>query len=94
MAVSHLNFLNQTKNRSFLPFGTEWSYLFRGSLVQGCDIVYDGDDNSSSKDKILNYLTRAYNTAFGAPFEEIVLLKNHIQVPPNHILEIKPLSYW
>lgn len=64
------------------------------ALVQGCDIVYDGDDNSSSKDKILNYLTRAYNTAFGAPFEEIVLLKNHIQVPPNHILEIKPLSYW
>ena len=33
MAVSHLNFLNQTKNRSFLPFGTEWSYLFRGSLI-------------------------------------------------------------
>lgn len=34
MAVSPLNFLNQTKNRSFLPFGTEWSYLFRGSLEQ------------------------------------------------------------
>ena len=64
------------------------------AIIQGSDIVYDGDDNQSSKDKILNYLTKAYNTAFGSPFEEIVLLKNNIQVPPHRIIEINPLSYW
>lgn len=64
------------------------------AVVPGTDIVYDGFDDCSSKDKILNYLTRAYNTAFGSPFEEIVLLKNHVQVPPNRILEINPITYW
>lgn len=64
------------------------------AAVPGTDIVYDGSDDHSSKDKILNYLTRAYNTAFGSPFEEIVLLKNHVQVPPNRILEINPFTHW
>lgn len=47
-----------------------------------------------SNEKILNYLTKAYTTAFGAPSEVIVLLKNHIQIPPSKILAIKPLSCW
>lgn len=64
------------------------------AAVQGTDIVYDGNEENDSKDRIVDYLTRAYNTAFGSPFEEIVLLKNHVQVPPNRILEIKPLTCW
>lgn len=64
------------------------------ALVQGTDIVYDGENEQSNKDKILNYLTKAYNTAFGSPHEEIILLKNHIQVPPHNIVDINPLSCW
>ena len=64
------------------------------ALVRGTDIVYDGDDDQSDRDKVINYLTKAYNTAFGAPHEEIVLLKNNIQVPPQNIIEINPLSCW
>lgn len=64
------------------------------AAVQGSDIVYDGEDYQSSKDKILNYLTKAYTTAFGAPHEEIVLMKNNTQIPPNRIIEINPLSCW
>lgn len=64
------------------------------AAVQGTDILYDGDDDSSGRDKVLNYLTKAYNTAFGAPSEEILLLKNHIQVSPSRIWEINPVTYW
>ncbi len=64
------------------------------ALVKGTDIVYDSDDDQSSKEKVLHYLTKAYTTAFGSPHEEIVLLKNHIQVPPRNIVDIKPLSCW
>lgn len=62
--------------------------------IPGIDIVYDGDDNKSEKEKIIEYLTKAYNTAFGAPFEEIILLKNNVQVPPERIIEITPFRYW
>ena len=56
MAVSHLNFLNQTKNRSFLPFGTEWSYLFRGSLDQAI-LFYDfkNGGNKVKTDQSITY---------------------------------------
>ena len=64
------------------------------AAVQGTDILYDGDDDSSGRDKVLNYLTKAYNTAFGALSEEILLLKNHIQVSPSRIWEINPVTYW
>ncbi len=63
------------------------------ALVKGTDIVYDSDDKNN-KEKVLHYLTKAYNTAFGSPHEEIVLLKDHIQIPPRNIVEIKPLSCW
>lgn len=64
------------------------------AMVKGSDIVYDSDDEQSDKDKVLNYLTKAYNTAFGVPYEEILLLKNNVQVPPERIIEISPLGYW
>lgn len=64
------------------------------AAAPGTDIVYNGDDRQSSKDKIMNYLTKAYTTAFGSPSEEIVLLKNGVQIPPDRIIDIKPLNYW
>lgn len=62
--------------------------------VSGEKIVYDSDDNQSDEDKVLNYLTKAYWTAFGEPSENILLIKNHIQIPPTDILEIKPMEHW
>lgn len=62
--------------------------------VNGSDIVFDGDDDQSDKDKVLMYLTMAYDTAFGEPFEHILLMKNGIQISPDRIIEIKPLTCW
>lgn len=62
--------------------------------VYGSDIVFDGDDDLSDKDKILMYLTMAYDTAFGEPFEHVILMKNGIQISPDRIIEIKPLTFW
>lgn len=62
--------------------------------VSGKNILYDGYDESSDKDKVLDYLTRAYLTAFGEPTEQILLLKNGIQIHPSNIIEINPINYW
>lgn len=62
--------------------------------VSGDDIIFDGDEGMSDGDKVLMYLTRAYDTAFGAPSEHVLLLKDGIQVLPDRVLEIKPLSCW
>ena len=52
------------------------------------------NDDDSEEDKVLCYLAKAFNNIFGEPHEEVVLLKNGIQVPPKDILEIKPLECW
>ena len=62
--------------------------------VSGEKIIYDSDDNQSDKDKVLNYLTKAYLTAFGEPSENTLLIKNNIQIPPMDIIEIKPMGHW
>ena len=62
--------------------------------VSGEKIIYDSDPNQSDEDKVLNYLTKAYFTAFGEPSENILMIKNHIQIQPMDILEIKPMERW
>lgn len=62
--------------------------------VSGEKIIYDSDDNQSDKDKVLNYLTKVYLTAFDEPSEEVLLIKNNVQIPPMDILEIKPMRHW
>ena len=62
--------------------------------VSGEKIIYDGDDNKSDKDKVLNYLTKVYFTSFGEPTEEVLLIKNHVQIPSLDILEITPMRHW
>ena len=39
-------------------------------------------------------LYQAYNEAFNGSSENILLLKNGVQIPPNDILEINPFSIW
>lgn len=62
--------------------------------ISGEKIIYDGDDNQTEKDKVLNYLTKAYFTAFREPYENVILIKNHVQIPPTDILEIGSMNYW
>ncbi len=62
--------------------------------VSGEKIIYDSDDDQSDEDKVLNYLTKAYHTAFNEPSETLLLIKNHIQIPPKDILKITPMGYW
>jgi hypothetical protein len=62
--------------------------------VSGEKIIYDSDDNQNDEDKVLNYLTKAYWTAFGEPSENILLIKNDIHIPPTDIIEIKAMKYW
>ena len=81
-----------------LKLSEEWEqshFLYEiVAQVNGFDIVFDGDDDQSDKDKVLMYLTMAYDTAFGEPFENILLMKNGIQISPDRIIEIKPLTCW
>lgn len=81
-----------------LTLSQEWQISHKPyeivASTRGIDIVYDGDDSCTDREKVLNYLTRAYTTAFGAPSEEIVLLKNGVQIPPDRIIDIAPLTFW
>lgn len=62
--------------------------------ISGNNIVYDGWDDCNEKDQVLAYLTSAYNAAFSGTSEKILLVKNGVCIPPQDILEIKPLEYW
>lgn len=64
------------------------------ATVSGEKIVYTGDDDQSNEDKVLDYLTKAYLTAFNEPTEELLLIKNNVQIPPFDILEINPMRHW
>ena len=90
--------LNDIDTLLGLTLSQEWHLQHKAyevvAAVPGTDIVYDGDEDQSDKEKVLYYLTKAYLAAFGSPTEEILLLKNHIQVPANRVVEIKPLMYW
>lgn len=81
-----------------LPLSRKWTQTHNPfevvAKVNGDKIVYDGDDEQDERDKVLNYLTKAYLTAFAEPSEEILLLKNNVQIPPEDIIEIRPLSHW
>ena len=55
------------------------------------DINYVHNKDDSEKDKNLYYLTKAYYNAFESLSEEIILLKNGVQIPPDRIMDIRPL---
>lgn len=59
------------------------------AAIKGMDIRYD-----SERGKNLYYLTRAYENAFELLSQEIILLKNGVQIPPDRIIDIRPLHCW
>ena len=62
--------------------------------ISGEYIVYNSDDNNTDEEKVIDYLTRAYLTAFGEPHEDELLIKNGIQIPPSNILQINRFTTW
>lgn len=81
-----------------LDLSRKWELTHRPyeitAKVIGSKIVYDGDDSYSDKEKVIDFLTKAYLTAFGSPSEHVLLINNHVQIPTSDILEIKPLEHW
>lgn len=61
--------------------------------VNGEKIVYNGDDNRSDSEKVLNYLTKAYRTSFDKMSQNILYIKNHVQIPYLDILCINPIEH-
>lgn len=90
--------LNDIDNLLGLSLSEEWHLTHKAyeitAIIKGEDMLYNGNDENTSKDKIIDYMTRAFNAAFGLPSEEIVLLKNNVQVLPERIVEVEPLRYW
>ena len=62
--------------------------------ISGEYIVYNSDDDNTDEEKVIDYLTRAYLTAFGEPHEDVLLIKNGIQIPPSNILQINRFTTW
>lgn len=62
--------------------------------VTGDKIVYDGFDEQSTEEIVLDYLTQAYHNAFYYTYEIVLLLKNNVFVPPRDILEINSFEKW
>ena len=81
-----------------LNLSVEWQSMCKPfevvAKVSGENIIYPYDEGDSEEDKVLYYLAKAFENYFGEPHEEIVLLKNNIQIPPQDVLEIKPLVCW
>lgn len=63
------------------------------SKVSGMNIRTSSDDKSEVE-KVMSYVVMAYDEAFNGPNENILLLKNGVQIPPTDILSIAPLSIW
>lgn len=81
-----------------LDLSHEWTVTHKPyevvAKVSGKDIIYFGDKNHSDQETVMACIMKAYFTAFSGNYEEILLIKNGIQIPSENILEIKPLSFW
>ena len=62
--------------------------------VSGEGICYPYDDDASEAEKVMAYIVMAYNEALNGSSQNILLLKNGVQIPPSDILEVNPLSIW
>ena len=90
--------LQDIDNLLGLNLSLEWTHTHTAyevtARVSGEKIIYDGDKNSYEVRKAINYLLKAYFTAFGEPSENVLLIKDHVSIPTSDILEIKPLQHW
>ena len=62
--------------------------------VTGKNICFQGFDDMPESEKVMTYMTMAYDVATCGCSEKILLLRNGIQIPPERILEIKPFQIW
>lgn len=62
--------------------------------VSGRDICYPGYDEEPEKEKLMSYIVKAYNTAMYGTTEEILLMRNGVQISPDAIIQINPLTIW
>ena len=62
--------------------------------VNGHDICYAYEDEQSEEEKIMAYIVMAYNAAFKGGDENIVLMKDGVQIPACDILTIESFQEW
>lgn len=62
--------------------------------VNGHDICYVYEDEQSEEEKIMAYIVMAYNAAFRGGDENIVLMKDGVQIPACDILTIESFQEW
>lgn len=79
-------------------FSAEWESTHKPyevvARVKGSKILYDGDPGHSNEENDISYLAKAYYKALGDPSETVLILRDHVSIPPTDIIDIKPLSYW
>ena len=77
-------------------FSDEWEQTHLAyevvAKVSGENICYPYDDDASEAEKVMAYVVMAYNEALNGSSENILSLKNGVQIPPSDILEVNPLS--
>lgn len=61
--------------------------------VSADKIVYDGRNSDSEQEKVMNYLMKAYWCSF-SDMENVILLKNDVEIQICDILNIRPFDMW
>lgn len=90
--------LSDIDNLLGLDLSTKWAMSHTAYeiivKISGKYIVYNSYDDKPEEDKVIDYLTRAYLTAFGEPHEDELLIQNNIQIPVSNILQINKFTTW
>lgn len=82
----HLN-LSQKWEKDHKPYNVV-------AKINGDEIECEGMENKSEKEKVMHYLTLAYNNAFHELDENIILLQNNKKILPSNIIGIEPFNIW
>ena len=62
--------------------------------VNGENAICLFDDAISDSEIVMTYLVMAYNESMGRSSENIVIMKNGVQISPSDLLAINPLNFW
>ena len=95
---SRPEFLQDIDNLLNLNLSSLWRNTHRPyevtAKVCGAKTIYNHDNTESERDKIVRYVTMAYNKAFCSLSEKYVILKDDEFIPPSDILEINRFTPW
>ena len=90
--------LKDIDNLLDLDLSGEWKKFYSPyeitAKVSGNDIVYRGDDSDDDRDRVLTYLTTAYDSAFKSQDEVVLLMKSGVQILPKRVMRIEPIAFW